>query len=211
MVAVANVLGMISSRRRRGAGAADGEGAFLVAGVDEAVEAFGGVFADGQHADVVGDDQVDSDDVSIALLTLSSARCRRTRAPSSPMENQATVRPVSLASWSRASQKWLLPVPDGPQMHRSALPVPHAEDLCIVEVVSERKRSLSAATAGLVPRVRRTIEPREAFMHRDVAPAQHRCLLLEHRACLVADRAVDLDLSKRDHVGQLAELCSADL
>jgi hypothetical protein len=33
------------------------------------------------------------------------------------MVNQATVIPASIAAWPRASQKWLLPVPDGPQMH----------------------------------------------------------------------------------------------
>lgn len=33
------------------------------------------------------------------------------------MVNQATVIPASTAAWSRASQKWLFPVPEGPQMH----------------------------------------------------------------------------------------------
>lgn len=34
------------------------------------------------------------------------------------MANQATVRPLSMAVWARALQKWPLPVPKGPQMHR---------------------------------------------------------------------------------------------
>jgi hypothetical protein len=41
----------------------------------------------------------------IALLIESSARWRRTSAPSSSMLNQATVRPVSIASCPSASQK----------------------------------------------------------------------------------------------------------
>jgi len=36
----------------------DRDRAFLVGGVDEPVEAFGGVGSDGQQADVVDDDQV---------------------------------------------------------------------------------------------------------------------------------------------------------
>ena len=34
------------------------------------------------------------------------------------MVNQATVIPASTAAWPSASQKWDLPVPDGPQTHR---------------------------------------------------------------------------------------------
>ena len=42
------------------------------------------------------------------------------------MVNQATVSPASTAAWPRASQKWLLPVPDGPQMHRFSLRCTHS-------------------------------------------------------------------------------------
>lgn len=63
--------------------------------------------------DVVNDDEVDADDPPDALLIESSARGRCTSAPRSSMLNQATMRPESMASWPRASQKWLLPVPDG--------------------------------------------------------------------------------------------------
>ena len=36
----------------------------LVAGVDEPIEPFGGVLADGQHADVIDNDQVDAGDAA---------------------------------------------------------------------------------------------------------------------------------------------------
>ena len=42
--------------------AGDGDAAFLIGGVDEAVEALGGVGADGQQADVVDDDEVGAQD-----------------------------------------------------------------------------------------------------------------------------------------------------
>ena len=34
----------------------------FIAGVDESVKPFGGVIADGQHADVVDDDEIDASD-----------------------------------------------------------------------------------------------------------------------------------------------------
>jgi len=46
----------------------------FVGGVDEAVEVFGGVGADGQHADVVDDDQIDAVSSAMALVIESSAR-----------------------------------------------------------------------------------------------------------------------------------------
>lgn len=41
---------------------ADRDGAFLVGGVDEPIEAFGGVVSDGQQADVVNDYEVGAED-----------------------------------------------------------------------------------------------------------------------------------------------------
>ena len=81
----------------------------------------------------------------IALVIESSARCRRTRAPRSSMLNQATVRPESMASWPRASQKWLLPVPDGPQTHRFSCRSTHSRvrSACWVGTGMEQR--------GLVP------------------------------------------------------------
>jgi hypothetical protein len=43
----------------------------------------------------------------IALVIESSARCRRTRAPSSSMPNQATVRPASIAAAMRETMAQL--------------------------------------------------------------------------------------------------------
>ena len=46
----------------------------FVGGVDEAVEALGGVRGDGQQPDVVDDDEFGAQDAGDGLLTLSSAR-----------------------------------------------------------------------------------------------------------------------------------------
>ena len=53
-----------------------------------------------------------------ALETESSTRWRRTRAPRSSTENQATLKPSSTAFCPSASSQWLLPVPLGPAMAR---------------------------------------------------------------------------------------------
>ena len=57
----------------------------------------------------------------MALLTLSSARCRPTSTPSCSRVNQATFRPCSTACWPRASSRNVLPVPEGPQITRFSL------------------------------------------------------------------------------------------
>ena len=54
----------------------------------------------------------------MALVTESSARCRRTRAPTCSRVNQATFLPGSTTAWPRASSMNVLPVPDGPQTTR---------------------------------------------------------------------------------------------
>ena len=54
----------------------------------------------------------------IALLTESSARWRRINVASDSSVCQATVLPSSIAACPKASARWLLPVPDGPQMQR---------------------------------------------------------------------------------------------
>ena len=61
-VAVARVLGMSSSKAAGCRLELTRDGAFLVGGVDEAVEALGGVLGDGQQPDVVDHDQVGSQD-----------------------------------------------------------------------------------------------------------------------------------------------------
>ena len=53
-----------------------------------------------------------------ALVTVSSARWRRTSTPRSSRANQATLMPASTAVWPRASKKKVLPVPDGPHTTR---------------------------------------------------------------------------------------------
>ena len=53
-----------------------------------------------------------------ALVTVSSARWRRTSTPRSSRANQATLRPASTQSWPSASRKNVLPVPDGPHTTR---------------------------------------------------------------------------------------------
>ena len=98
--------------------AADGEGAFLVAGVDESVEPFGGVVADGQHADVVDHDQVDAGELADGFGDGVVGAVPADQGAEFLDVNQATVRPVSMASWPSASQEWLLPVPDGPHTQR---------------------------------------------------------------------------------------------
>ena len=77
--------------------AAHGEGAFLVTGVDQPVEAFGGVSPTASMP--MSSTMITSTRVMrwIALLIESSARCQRKRTPRSSMPNQATVRPVSMA------------------------------------------------------------------------------------------------------------------
>ena len=57
-VAVARVLGMKLVERAEVQVARDGDAAFLVGGVNEPVEAFGGVGGDGQQTDVVDDDEI---------------------------------------------------------------------------------------------------------------------------------------------------------
>ena len=52
------------------------DGAFLVGGVDDAVEGFGGLGCDGEQADVVDDDDVGAHDALIARPVVSSARPR---------------------------------------------------------------------------------------------------------------------------------------
>ena len=54
----------------------------------------------------------------MALVTVSSARWRRTSTPRASRVNQATCSPVSTACWPRASRRNVLPVPDGPQTTR---------------------------------------------------------------------------------------------
>ena len=54
----------------------------------------------------------------MALVTESSALCRRTRAPTCSRVNQATFLPDSTTAWPRASSRKVLPVPDGPQTTR---------------------------------------------------------------------------------------------
>ena len=54
----------------------------------------------------------------MALVTESSARCRRISTPSCWRVNQATCFPVSTAAWPRASSRNVLPVPEGPQTTR---------------------------------------------------------------------------------------------
>ncbi len=96
----------------------DDDGALFVAGVDEAVEAFGGVRGDGEEP---MSSMMTRSALRIgvnALVIVSSMRCRRISVARSSMENHATMWPVSMACWPRASQKWLFPVPDGPQTTR---------------------------------------------------------------------------------------------
>jgi hypothetical protein len=45
------------------------------------------------------------------------------------MVNQETVSPASMAVWPRASVKWLLPVPEGPQMQKFSRRPIHSRDL----------------------------------------------------------------------------------
>ncbi len=45
------------------------------------------------------------------------------------MVNQETVSPASTAVWPRASVKWLLPVPEGPQMQKFSRRPTHSRDL----------------------------------------------------------------------------------
>ena len=54
----------------------------------------------------------------MALVTVSSARWRRTRTPRSSRVNQATCSPASTACWPRASSRNVLPVPAGPHTTR---------------------------------------------------------------------------------------------
>ena len=62
----------------------------------------------------------------MALVTVSSARCRRIRTPRSSRVNQATCKPCSTACWPRASSRNVLPVPDGPQTTRFSLRCTHS-------------------------------------------------------------------------------------
>ena len=60
----------------------------------------------------------------MALVTVSSARWRRTRTPRASRVNQATCSPASTACCPRASSRNVLPVPAGPQTTRfSARPI----------------------------------------------------------------------------------------
>ena len=56
----------------------------------------------------------------------SSIRWRLIKAPTSSVLNQATFIPFSTARCPSASEKWLLPVPDGPQMTRFSFLVIHS-------------------------------------------------------------------------------------
>ncbi len=61
---------------------------------------------------------------AMALLTVSSARCRRSRTPRFSSVNQATWRPASTACCPRASRRNVFPVPEGPHTTRfSRLPI----------------------------------------------------------------------------------------
>src|SRR6185312_13363721 len=63
---------------------------------------------------------------AMALVTESSARCRRTSAPTCSRVNQATFLPAATAAWPRASSMNVLPVPDGPQTTRFSCRLTHS-------------------------------------------------------------------------------------
>ena len=83
---------------------------------------------------------------AMALVTESSARWRRTRAPSCSRVNQATFLPGSTAAWPRASSRNVLPVPDGPQTTRFSCRVIHSRvrSACWVGAGTEDRRSSQA-------------------------------------------------------------------
>ena len=62
----------------------------------------------------------------MALVTVSSARWRRSRTPRSSRVNQATLRPSSTACWPSASSRNVLPVPDGPHTTRFSRRLTHS-------------------------------------------------------------------------------------
>jgi hypothetical protein len=59
----------------------------------------------------------------MALVTVSSARCRRTSTPSDSGVNQATFIPASTACCPRASSRKVFKVPAGPQTNQVFLAV----------------------------------------------------------------------------------------
>ena len=59
---------------------------------------------------------------------VSSMRWRATSPPSCSTLNQVTVRLALMAAWPSASQKWLLPVPEGPATTRFSWRPTHSSD-----------------------------------------------------------------------------------
>jgi hypothetical protein len=95
----------------------------------------------------------------MARATDSSTRWRRIRAPRSSMVNHTSVRPSSTAAWPSASQKWLLPVPDGPQTQSVSLLRTYSRVFSaswvgrgIEEAASSRRRSCRPKPARLCRR-----------------------------------------------------------
>jgi hypothetical protein len=94
--------------------------AFLIGGIDDPKQ---GLAASGATGSIpMSSITIRSPRMSrpIALLTLSSARWRRSNVARLSSVCQATVLPASIARCPSASAMWLLPVPDGPQMQFSA-------------------------------------------------------------------------------------------
>ena len=99
----------------------DRDRAFLVGGVDDAEQRLGRVGAEtGSSPTSSITTRSARISLPIALLTLSSARWRRSRAASVSRVCHATVLPLSIARCPSASMKWLLPVPLGPHTHSTS-------------------------------------------------------------------------------------------
>ena len=124
--------------------------AFLVGGVDEAVETFGGVVGDRQQPDVIDDDQLGAQDPGDGLGDGVVGAVAATSAPRCSRVNQATLRPASITAWPRASSRNVLPVPDGPQTTRFSRRSTHSRvrSACWVGAGIE-ERSGSQACEGL--------------------------------------------------------------
>ena len=67
------------------------------------------------------------------------------------MANQATVRPASMASCPSASQKWLLPVPEGPQTHRFSRRSTHSSERSAAWVAGGIEQRASSQASKVLP------------------------------------------------------------
>ena len=67
------------------------------------------------------------------------------------MANQATLRPESIAAWPSASQKWLLPVPLGPQTQRFSCRSTHSRVRSACWLACGMELAASSQTAKVLP------------------------------------------------------------